>query len=521
MKNSPVKLIIAIIVALVVIAGAWIMFMQPAQTTTPAPNNTQITPVVCNSPYIQVGNNCCLDSNSNSICDSDEQTNTQPVQNTTTPPVDIPVVSQSGLPEDKEGQPQLVLTYIGKALDQNTTTELAGVIQKGDSIIVEVSDSRYATPLALATVTISNDLTQKVTTDVTGTATIKITQSGNTNLTAYKEKFNKSNPYPIGAYSNYAAGKIYSLNATNTKIATLSKWTAWQHEDSKGQFSITLKDNQKGDEVEISSRGSNYQNPTFHDSYLVFENTTGQNTKLGIYDFDEKEFKALANKSLANYAPTMHKEQAAIVISDTNDRNCLNDSKIAIVDTYQSPQQVKINKPNQFSLLWQNDYLYYADFSKVQKCNYNALETIPVYKTNTGNLDPIKIFEVKKPTYYQLKALDNIYFADPTGLTFISENEQGGTSIHYYDFQTQSNQVIIDDGREVVERTLPQTSEKYIVWTQKARDGKWHVMIYNKATGEQKLATWNSKDQTELRAQFNTLYYVEDNQLHVLDIKNE
>ena len=29
--------------------------------------------VVCNSPYIRVGTSCCLDKNSNAICDSDEQ----------------------------------------------------------------------------------------------------------------------------------------------------------------------------------------------------------------------------------------------------------------------------------------------------------------------------------------------------------------------------------------------------------------------------------------------------------------
>jgi len=28
--------------------------------------------IVCNQPYIKVGNQCCLDQNSDSICDSDE-----------------------------------------------------------------------------------------------------------------------------------------------------------------------------------------------------------------------------------------------------------------------------------------------------------------------------------------------------------------------------------------------------------------------------------------------------------------
>ena len=29
--------------------------------------------LVCNKPYIQVGNECCLDENDNSICDKDEK----------------------------------------------------------------------------------------------------------------------------------------------------------------------------------------------------------------------------------------------------------------------------------------------------------------------------------------------------------------------------------------------------------------------------------------------------------------
>ncbi len=42
-------------------------------------NSNKSSGPVCNSPYILVGSSCCLDSNSNSICDTDEQaTPTQP-----------------------------------------------------------------------------------------------------------------------------------------------------------------------------------------------------------------------------------------------------------------------------------------------------------------------------------------------------------------------------------------------------------------------------------------------------------
>ncbi|MEK6927559.1 MAG: hypothetical protein AABX11_03940 [Nanoarchaeota archaeon] len=37
-------------------------------------NNTSQNDLICNSPYIKVGNSCCLDQNSNSACDADEKT---------------------------------------------------------------------------------------------------------------------------------------------------------------------------------------------------------------------------------------------------------------------------------------------------------------------------------------------------------------------------------------------------------------------------------------------------------------
>lgn len=40
-------------------------------------NNNSQNEITCNSPYIKVGNECCLDENSNNICDNDE-TPTQP-----------------------------------------------------------------------------------------------------------------------------------------------------------------------------------------------------------------------------------------------------------------------------------------------------------------------------------------------------------------------------------------------------------------------------------------------------------
>lgn len=43
--------------------------------------------VVCNKPYILVGNSCCLDSNVNGICDADEQKPAAPVEEPKPEPV--------------------------------------------------------------------------------------------------------------------------------------------------------------------------------------------------------------------------------------------------------------------------------------------------------------------------------------------------------------------------------------------------------------------------------------------------
>ena len=41
----------------------------------PDSNDNSNNEITCNFPYIKVGNSCCLDGNSNNICDSDEEEN--------------------------------------------------------------------------------------------------------------------------------------------------------------------------------------------------------------------------------------------------------------------------------------------------------------------------------------------------------------------------------------------------------------------------------------------------------------
>jgi len=66
-KNNYLWIGIAV-VAVIVIAFIFI-----------SSNNSQNS-VTCNYPYIKVGTSCCLDQNSNNICDNDENSNVQEVQ---------------------------------------------------------------------------------------------------------------------------------------------------------------------------------------------------------------------------------------------------------------------------------------------------------------------------------------------------------------------------------------------------------------------------------------------------------
>lgn len=61
------KLKLLLLVPFVIVA----LFFVPGCTN--GVSNSTTNSVVCNKPYILVGNSCCLDSNSNNVCDKDEQ----------------------------------------------------------------------------------------------------------------------------------------------------------------------------------------------------------------------------------------------------------------------------------------------------------------------------------------------------------------------------------------------------------------------------------------------------------------
>lgn len=73
-KKAQTGLMIGIIIAVVAIAGA-IIYVSSSNSgvTGNVINENQQKEIICNSPYIKFGSECCLDQNSNRICDKDEQ----------------------------------------------------------------------------------------------------------------------------------------------------------------------------------------------------------------------------------------------------------------------------------------------------------------------------------------------------------------------------------------------------------------------------------------------------------------
>ena len=79
MRKGQIKIIaiLLVIIILVLILIAYILLSQPKTTGDVIKETTIIkdNEIVCNSPYIQLGKECCLDKNKNSICDNEEEIN--------------------------------------------------------------------------------------------------------------------------------------------------------------------------------------------------------------------------------------------------------------------------------------------------------------------------------------------------------------------------------------------------------------------------------------------------------------
>jgi hypothetical protein len=88
-QGSIIAIVIIIIILVILIALLAMFIFNPsifsASTTGSAVKSTSQNQMTCNSPYILVGTDCCLDQNHNSICDKDEPaTTTVTVTPTTT-----------------------------------------------------------------------------------------------------------------------------------------------------------------------------------------------------------------------------------------------------------------------------------------------------------------------------------------------------------------------------------------------------------------------------------------------------
>lgn len=123
----------------------------PAGDTSPSVN------VVCNQPYIVDGSECCLDRNSNSLCDNQESTPPPPPPQTTTAPATHPPQTQppTTLPETT-------------STTSPTTTELSTSTTAESSTTTSISTT---TTTASTTTTTSAPTTTTTTTSSTTTNT--------------------------------------------------------------------------------------------------------------------------------------------------------------------------------------------------------------------------------------------------------------------------------------------------------------------------------------------------------------
>lgn len=518
-KNAVFKILIIIIAIAILVSVMYLAL--PKQTPQQQESNATLE-VTCNAPYIKVGTTCCLDQNSNSICDSDENEKLIPLQTPKQQELQTPtqIVTATALPEDKKNQPQLVLEIISKDTLEPVIEELARGLQKKDSIKVKVSDPRYATPVEQAKVMISTTQ-ESFYTNALGIAVVNISKAGSANLTAYKEKFNKSNLVSIYAFETYTAGTLYSEKGIEAgEVQIDGKWTAWSFNSPIGR-KIALVDNELKKEFEFNFSNSTFNRPVLQTPYLLLEKSTSGKIEVLAYEMHTLDLKAIANKSTSSYSPSMHQSRIAIITSELNDAKCLSDSKIEIVDLHGSPHRQVSNVPRQFALLFYEDNIYYADLNAVQNCNFNASLTIPIYKTSPYLYAPVKILEIKKPSYFELSALEYPYTVNGKFITYSTLNNKGGTSIHTYDLKSQLETTLTDDDSKVVKRSKPYFGSRHVAWSELASDGNWHVRLYNTITKQLKWATWNDQNQTKPVIKDTTIYYVQNSKIYALQVQNE
>jgi len=88
-----------------------------------AGNSAETSQQACESPYIQVGTECCLDENGNNVCDSDETTETTEV---TTQPAEPTEEAGTAETTTTEPQDQVTQTTLAPSTTNAPTTTIPG-----------------------------------------------------------------------------------------------------------------------------------------------------------------------------------------------------------------------------------------------------------------------------------------------------------------------------------------------------------------------------------------------------------
>ncbi|MCH7568600.1 MAG: hypothetical protein IIA87_04220 [Nanoarchaeota archaeon] len=87
MKKGQSGGLLVTLIIVIVILGVIVIWQSNKFTVTgnvireDNPSQQETATVTCNNPYIKVGNSCCLDQNSNNICDNDEIIEQEPTNN--------------------------------------------------------------------------------------------------------------------------------------------------------------------------------------------------------------------------------------------------------------------------------------------------------------------------------------------------------------------------------------------------------------------------------------------------------
>ena len=80
MEKHDLLIGVTIVLTILVFVNLFISFGGEKGMENVTGNVVASPELICNTPYIVNGNECCLDNNNNNICDDDEQIATEPAE---------------------------------------------------------------------------------------------------------------------------------------------------------------------------------------------------------------------------------------------------------------------------------------------------------------------------------------------------------------------------------------------------------------------------------------------------------